>query len=200
MEGDLVKIIQGMQTEINKLEKENQVLRMELMSSSWRASGSGRELRDEREEPVTGQSPEALRAGAAWASTPTVREHQGHVMIVRRYCVSPSTQSFAACDPWRARDRPPKSGIPDAQRILQYPAWSSIKKRDDEGKTLMAESFHDNSPHQRDSPEFGCRDKIKTVSFLLPMDLSSNCKNSSSLKYSPNQSTTQLSIMAEKDV
>jgi hypothetical protein len=44
------------------------------------------------------------------------------------------------------------------------------------------------------------RDKIKTVSFLLPMDMTSYSKNSSSLKYLPNQTTNKLSIIAEKEV
>ncbi|XP_073925661.1 putative coiled-coil domain-containing protein 195 [Castor canadensis] len=197
----LLRVIQEMQAEINKLEKENEALRMKLTSSSQRASGSGGESGDER-EALCGQAPAGLHASVPTDSTPAMQEHQGNVMIVRRYSVSSSVHSFAANDPWKSRNRHANSGIPEARGTVRSPAYSSTKKQDNEEKMLVADSSGSNNSSQRASPDtdFGCRDKIKTVSFLLPMDMTSYSKNSSSLKYLPNQTTNKLSIIAEKEV
>lgn len=49
----LLRVIQEMRAEINKLEKENQALRMKLTSSSQRTPGTGGHSGDKREEEVT---------------------------------------------------------------------------------------------------------------------------------------------------
>ncbi|KAL2775199.1 putative coiled-coil domain-containing protein 195 [Daubentonia madagascariensis] len=196
----LLGVIQEMRAEIHKLEKENHALRMKLTSSNQRASGSGGESGDEREEEAPGHSPATLPGAISTDSAaPAVQEHQGNIMIVRRYSVSSSVHSSAVNDPWKAGKRHPNSRILDAQGTLKSLASSSIKKQDNEEEMFEADSVASNSPSQRASPErvFGCRDKIKTVSFLLPTDKSSYSKNSSSLKYSPNQTTNHLSIIAE---
>jgi hypothetical protein len=72
----LLRVIQEMQAEINKLEKENEALRMKLTSSSQRASGSGGESGDER-EALCGQAPAGLHASVPTDSTPAMQEHQG---------------------------------------------------------------------------------------------------------------------------
>ncbi|XP_019592176.2 putative coiled-coil domain-containing protein 195 isoform X2 [Rhinolophus sinicus] len=176
--GQLLRVIQEMRAEIKKLEKENQALRMKLISSSQRSPESGGQSADEWEEDVT---------------------DLGNVMIVRRYSLSSPIHSFAANDPWKAGKRQPNSDILEAQRTVKSLACSSFKKQDNEEKIFADDSFTGNNSSQRASPEhtFGCRDKIKTVGFLLPMDISSYSKNFSSLKYSPNQTTSQLSTIAE---
>ncbi|XP_073760221.1 putative coiled-coil domain-containing protein 195 [Callorhinus ursinus] len=205
-----IGIIQEMQAQINKLEKENQILRMKLTSSSQRALGPGGESGDEREEEVTDlgnlekaseKSPAILLGGVSIDATPAVHEHRGNVMIVRRYSISSPIHSFATNDPWETKERHPKSGILEAQGRVKSLACSSIKNQDNKKEMFAADSLTSTSCNQRASPEhvFGnvTRDKIKTVSFLLPMDVSSYSKNSSSLKYSPNQTTNRLSTIAE---
>ncbi|KAM5229127.1 putative coiled-coil domain-containing protein 195 [Ctenodactylus gundi] len=201
MEGNrqLLRVIQEMQAEINKLEKENRALRIQLTSSNQKTSGSGQES-DEGEEKACEQSSDTLQRGiSSDATTPAVQEHQGDVMIVRRYSVSSPAHSFAASDPWKARNKLPNREMLEAKGAVKSLACPSIKKQDNEEKLLAADSCSSNGSSQRASPEdgFGCRDKIKTVSFLLPMDVSSYSKNASSLKYSPNQTTSQLSVIAE---
>ncbi|XP_073663074.1 putative coiled-coil domain-containing protein 195 [Tursiops truncatus] len=204
----LVRVIQEMRAEINKLEKENQALRMKLTSSSQRTPGSGGKSGDEKEEEVTdlsklaevpGQSPAALHGGVSTGTAPAVREHQGNVMIVRRYSISSPTHLLAANDPWKAGKKHPNCGILEAQRTVKSLACSSIKKQDNEEKMFAPDSFTSNGSSQSAFPKhgFGCRDKIKTVSFLLPMNMSSYSKNSSSLKCSSNQTTNQLSTITE---
>ncbi|XP_060007539.1 putative coiled-coil domain-containing protein 195 [Lagenorhynchus albirostris] len=204
----LVRVIQEMRAEINKLEKENQALRMKLTSSSQRTPGSGGKSGDEKEEEVTdlsklaevaGQSPAALHGGVSTGTAPAAREHQGNVMIVRRYSISSPTHLLAANDPWKAGKKHPNCGILEAQRTVKSLACSSIKKQDNEEKMFAPDSFTSNGSSQRALPKhgFGCRDKIKTVSFLLPMNMSSYSKNSSSLKCSSNQTTNQLSTITE---
>ncbi|XP_057600649.1 putative coiled-coil domain-containing protein 195 [Hippopotamus amphibius kiboko] len=204
----LMRVIQEMRAEINKLEKENQALRMKLTSSSQRTPGSGGESKDEKEDEITdlgnlgeapGQSPAALHSGVSTDSAPAVREHQGNVMIVRRYSISSPTHSLPANDSWKAGEKHPKRGILEAQRAVKSLAYSSIKKQDNEKQMFAPDSFTSNDSSQRAFSEhgFGYRDKIKTVSFLLPMNMSSCSKNSSSLKYLPNQTTNQLSTITE---
>uniref|UniRef100_A0A8C0PKP7 Coiled-coil domain containing 195 n=1 Tax=Canis lupus familiaris TaxID=9615 RepID=A0A8C0PKP7_CANLF len=196
-----VRIIQEMRAEINKLEKENHVLRMKLTSSSQRTPGPSRESGDEREEEASEKSPATLHGGASTGAAPAVHEHQDNVMIVRRYSISSPIHSFTAKDPRKGGERHPKSGILEAQRRVKSLACSSVKKQDNEEEMFVADSLTSTSSNQRASPEhvFGqvTRDKIKTVSFLLPMDVSSYSRNSSSVKCSPNQTTNQLSTIAE---
>uniref|UniRef100_A0A8C6BK65 Coiled-coil domain containing 195 n=1 Tax=Monodon monoceros TaxID=40151 RepID=A0A8C6BK65_MONMO len=195
----LMRVIQEMQAEINKLEKENQALRMKPTSSSQRTPGSGGKSGDEKEEEVLGQSPAAFHGGVSTGTAPAVREHQGNVMIVRRYSISSPTHLLAANDPWKAGKKHPNHGILEAQRTVKSLECSSIKKQDNEEKMFAPDSFTSNGSSQRAFPKhgFGCRDKIKTVSFLLPMNMSSYSKNSSSLKCSSNQTTNQLSTITE---
>ncbi|XP_075861493.1 coiled-coil domain-containing protein 195 [Microcebus murinus] len=196
----LLRVIQEMQAEINMLEKENQALRLKLTSSNQRALGSGGESGDEREEEAPGHCPATLPGAISTDSAaPAVQEQQGNIMIVRRYSISSSVHSPAVNDPWKAGKRHPNSRILEAQGTLKSLACSSIKKQDNEKELFAADSVASSSASQRASPEhvFGCSDKIKTVSFLLPKDVSSYSKISSSLKYSPTQTTNQLSIIAE---
>uniref|UniRef100_A0A8C9QBJ3 Coiled-coil domain containing 195 n=1 Tax=Spermophilus dauricus TaxID=99837 RepID=A0A8C9QBJ3_SPEDA len=187
----LLRVIQELRAEISKLEKENQALRMKLASGSHRAAGSGGDSGDEGEEEVHGPSSAAPRGDTPTDATPTTQEHQGNVMIVRRYSISSSVHSFTANDPWKTRKRHPNGGM--------SLTCSSVTKQDNQDKILAADSFSNSSSSQRASPEhaFRCRDKIKTVSFLLPRSMSSCSKNSSSLKCSPNQTSNQLSAIAE---
>lgn len=82
----LMRVIQEMRAEINKLEKENQALRMKLTSSSQRTPGSGGRSGGEREEEVTdignlvkmpGQSPATLHNVISTDSEPDAQQHQG---------------------------------------------------------------------------------------------------------------------------
>lgn len=81
-----VRIIQEMRAEINKLKKENQVLRKKLTSSSQRTPGPSGESGDEMEEEVTDlgnrekaseKSPATLHGGVSIDAAPAVRERQG---------------------------------------------------------------------------------------------------------------------------
>uniref|UniRef100_A0A8C2VB44 Coiled-coil domain containing 195 n=1 Tax=Chinchilla lanigera TaxID=34839 RepID=A0A8C2VB44_CHILA len=165
----LLRIIQEMRTEINKLEKENQALRIKLTPRSEKTSLSREESGDDKGEEACEQS---------------LASPHGDVMIVRRT---------------KAINKHPYNGVLEVQGTIDSLACSSTKKQDNEEMMLAADSCSSNGSSQRVSPEdgFGCRDKIKTVSFLLPMDLSSYSKSASSLKYSPNRTTNQLSIIAE---
>ncbi|KAM6151939.1 putative coiled-coil domain-containing protein 195 [Erethizon dorsatum] len=243
----LIRIIQEMRTEINKLEKENQALRVKLTPSRQKTSGSREKPGDEKEEEAREQSLASLHDVVSTDITPVVREyqgflcsyfslnqfhhndcpnqtetcnhrrvssnqfnesgHSGDVMIVRRYSISSPAHSFARNDPWKTRDhsgtqainKHSDNGVLEAQGAVNSLACSSVKKQDNEERMLAADSCSSNGFSQKASPEdgFGCRDKMKTVSFLLPMDLSSYSNNASSLKYSPDQTTNQLSIITE---
>ncbi|XP_060223823.1 putative coiled-coil domain-containing protein 195 [Meriones unguiculatus] len=137
----LTQIIQEMRVEINRLEKENHDLRVKLISISQTATSSGRESEDEMEEGACGQSPGTIHGGVPVDSTPAVQEHQGNVMIVRRYAISPSVHSYAANDPWKAGNRLSSDG--------PALAWSSTRKQDNEEKMLAADAYSINSSSQK---------------------------------------------------
>ncbi|XP_051010498.1 putative coiled-coil domain-containing protein 195 [Acomys russatus] len=190
----LMQVIQEMRVEINRLEKENHALRVQLTSTSQPAPSSGRESEDEREEAASGPPPGTLPGGIPVDSTPAVPKHQGNVMIVRRYAISPSVHSYAANDPWKAR-----IGLANDGTSL---ACSSTRKQDNGEEMLANDVCSSNSPSQKASSDHGFvgREKTKTVSFQLPRERSSVLENSHPLKYSANQTTDQLSIIAQKDV
>ncbi|XP_032755652.1 putative coiled-coil domain-containing protein 195 [Rattus rattus] len=137
----LRRVIQEMWAEINRLEKENHALRVKLTSISQTTSSSGRESEGEREEAVCGQSSGSLPGDRPMNSAPAVQEYQGNVMIVRRYAISPSVHSYAANDPWEAKNRLPNNGT--------SLACSSTRKQDSEEKRLAADACGSHSSSQR---------------------------------------------------
>ncbi|XP_027625684.1 putative coiled-coil domain-containing protein 195 [Tupaia chinensis] len=149
----LMRVIQEMRAEMNKLEKENQALRMKLISRSPKVSGSGGETGDEREEKAHGQSPATPHGVVSIEAEPAMPAHQDNVMIVRRYSVSSSGHSLAVNDPWKAEKLHPHCRILTAQGTVKSLACPSTKKQDNEGKMFTGESFVSNSSSQRISPE-----------------------------------------------
>ncbi|XP_045707346.1 putative coiled-coil domain-containing protein 195 [Phyllostomus hastatus] len=204
----LVRAVQEMRAKINTLEKENQALRLMLASNNQRTPGSEGQSGDEGEEDVTdsgdlgkvpGQPPATLHDAISTDTAPDVHANQGNVMIVRRYSVSSPIHLFAAKDPWTPGKRHAHSRNLEARGTVQSLACSSIKKKDNEEKLLAEDSFTSKSHSHRALPEpvLGCRDKIKTVGFLLPMGIAPCSRNSSSSKYPANQTANQLSTIAE---
>ncbi|XP_075386323.1 coiled-coil domain-containing protein 195 [Tenrec ecaudatus] len=198
----LLGVIQEMQAEINKLEQENEALRMKLTSRAQGPLGLGEESAAEREEEATDVAdPEAAQAPSLAAQAGRVSansakapgEHQENVMIVRRYSISLCVHSLAAMDPWKADRRYQATGILADQDMATSVTSSSGKHQDSEEKMFIEDSS------QRVFPKhvFGCRDKIKTVSFVLPKDMPAYSMNPKSLKCSPNLTTHQLSTILE---
>ncbi|XP_031224856.1 putative coiled-coil domain-containing protein 195 [Mastomys coucha] len=138
-----------MRAEINRLENENHALRVKLTSRSQTASSSGRESEDEREEVAAcDQSPGTLPGDIPTDSAPAVQEHQGNVMIVRRYTISTSVHSYEANEPWEAGNRLPNDRTPLA--------CSSPKRQASEEKRLAADAYGSNSSSQRVSFDDNC--------------------------------------------
>jgi hypothetical protein len=74
----LVRVIQEIRAEINRLESENHALCERLTSVRQTASSSGRESEDEREEAAAcDQSLGTLSGDVPIESAPAVQEHQG---------------------------------------------------------------------------------------------------------------------------
>ncbi|XP_049624882.1 putative coiled-coil domain-containing protein 195 [Suncus etruscus] len=200
MTNQLMEVIQEMQAEINKLETENHALRMKLSASSKRLSGSEGDPESEKEEEATNysklenvpeQSPATQTDSVSSDEVIAVQEYPDNVMIVRRYCISSSTHSFAKNDPWETVKRYLKYGTLGSQGTVKSLVCSSIKKQEKEENMFVADYL----TSQRPSSEH--RDKIKTVSFLLPQDTPAYSKTSDSLEYSPNPTTNQLSTITE---
>ncbi|KAM6063351.1 putative coiled-coil domain-containing protein 195 [Chlamydotis macqueenii] len=149
MEGNahLLQVIRKMRSQINKLERENRVLRGELQVCGQRAvavergggNGDARSLASDGEGPAG--CPTSLHRSVVADPAPSPRQLTDTTMTVRRYSTAPSAPA------------PPSA-----------------------------------------------RGKVKAVSFLLPMDMSSYTENQGSLRSSQNQSTKQLTTITEKDM
>ncbi|XP_060049395.1 putative coiled-coil domain-containing protein 195 [Erinaceus europaeus] len=204
----LMGIIQQMQAEITKLEKENQALRKKVTTASQGAQGTEEESGDEKEEEgaklgalgdASEQAPASHPYSVSTGSAPAIQGHQDDVMIIRRYSASLPFHSSAAKDPWKVGKRSVNDDVLESWEAVRSPACSSINNQDNEKKVFAAETMTSNSSSKTVSPEhgLGCRGKIKAVSFLLPANMSSHSENSSSLKYSPNQTTNELNTIAK---
>ncbi|XP_073216026.1 putative coiled-coil domain-containing protein 195 [Lepidochelys kempii] len=217
MEGNtqLIQVIQEMHSEINKLERENRALRVELKFSGQRATnreegargqggnGEARSLTDSGEERVT--SPVALRRNVSASSALALQEQKGNSMIVRRYSISSSVQSFSGHKHHKAEKRHPSNRILEVQGIVKPPAGSSVITNEEEkgSAKIPADCFSSNNSSKKRSFQehvYKCRGKVKAVRFLLPMDMSSYSENQGSFKCPQNQDTKQLSTIIEKDM
>ncbi|XP_078003785.1 coiled-coil domain-containing protein 195 [Phascolarctos cinereus] len=214
MEGNtqLMRVIQEMRSEINKLEKENKALRVELDFTSQRVSawenklkGTGEEGARKPntlgEEPVT--APIAIHRTGSADSALALKEPKGNIMTVRRYTISSSVHSFVAHEHCKSGKRHLSSGILEAQGIMKSPAYSPVTKlANEDGKGFAADRFTSNTSNKRIFQDhvFKFRGKIKAVSFLLPMEMSSYSKDPDSLESTQNQNPKQLSTIMEKDM
>ncbi|XP_055977318.1 putative coiled-coil domain-containing protein 195 [Sorex fumeus] len=200
----LLGVIQKMQAEINRLETENHALRTKLIAGSERISDSEGDPEREREEEVANlgkldkvprRCPAPQHDGVSTHEASAVQEHPGNVMIVRRYSIPSPTHSLAKIDPWDNRKRYANDGILEVRETVKSLECSSSTKEEKEEKMVAADSI----TSQRPSPEhrLGGRDKIKTVSFLLPVDMSAYSKPLDPLECSPDQATNELSTIAE---
>ncbi|EMP37273.1 hypothetical protein UY3_05510 [Chelonia mydas] len=165
MEGNtqLIQVIQEMHSEINKLERENRALRVELKFSGQRATnreegargqggnGEARSLTDSGEERVT--SPVALRRNVSASSALALQEQKGNRMIVRRYSISSSVQSFSGHKHHKAEKRHPSNRILEVQGIVKPPAGSSVITNEEEkgSAKIPADCFSSNNSSKKRS-------------------------------------------------
>ncbi|XP_056664466.1 putative coiled-coil domain-containing protein 195 [Monodelphis domestica] len=208
----LMRVIQEMRSEMQKLERENKALRVELDFTSQRTSGWENKLQENREEGakkrnVPGEksisAPIAIHRTVSADSTLALKESKGNIMTVRRYTISSSVHSFEANENCKSGKRHLSSRILDAQGIMKSPARSPVTKpATKDGEGFVANCFTSNSSDKRTFQDhvFKCRGKIKAVSFLLPMEMSSYSKDPDSLKCTQNQNPKQLSTIMEKDM
>ncbi|KAH1165463.1 hypothetical protein KIL84_023022 [Mauremys mutica] len=167
MEGNtqLMRVIREMRSEINKLERENRALRVELKFSGQRAAnweegargerghGEARSLTDSGEERVT--SPVGLRRNVSASSALALQEQKGNSMIVRRYSISSSVQSFSGHKHHKAEKRQPSNRILEVQGIVKPPAGSSVMQLTNEEEKgsakIPADCFSSNNSSKRRS-------------------------------------------------
>ncbi|KAM6356997.1 putative coiled-coil domain-containing protein 195 [Alca torda] len=216
MEGNthLLQVICKMRSQINKLERENRALRGELQvcrqsavppeRGAARGGGNGdvRSLADDGEGPT--DPPASLHGNIVAGPAPTPKEQTDTTMTVRRYSTAlPAPASSAA----RSHQRPPSNGLPEAPGHAPPPtppAGTQLNGGEEKGLQKTPANCLSNS-HSRKTELFRehvyrCRGKVKAVSFLLPMDMSSYAENQGSLKSPRNQSTKQLTTITEKDM
>nr|XP_032633792.1 putative coiled-coil domain-containing protein 195 [Chelonoidis abingdonii] len=159
----LMRVIREMRSEINKLERENRALRVELKFSgqraaNWEEGASGehgheeaRSLTGSGEERVT--SPVALRRNVSASSALALQEQKG--MIVRRYSISSSVQSFSGHKHHKAEKRHPSNRILEVQGIVKPPAGSSVMQLTNEEEKgsakIPANCFSSNNSSKRRS-------------------------------------------------
>nr|XP_047918997.1 putative coiled-coil domain-containing protein 195 [Anser cygnoides] len=208
MEGNmhLLQVIRKMRSQIDKLERENRALRGELRAcgpSATAARGGSLTGPTARPDP----SPAAPCPGPAAGPAAAPSEQADTTMTVRRYSTAASAPAPPGTRPHRAGKRPPSSGLPEVRGRAQLPACpSAAQHAGDEGKGLgktPANCFSSSSSNKMklfQEHVRRCRGKVKAVSFLLPMDVSSCAENQGSLKSPQNQDTKELTTITEKDM
>ncbi|XP_023788994.1 uncharacterized protein LOC111933550 [Cyanistes caeruleus] len=128
-------------------------------------------------------------------------------MTVRRYpTVSPApAPSSTRCH--GAGRKPPRNGLPEVPGSAQPPAPpapAQLSKEEEKGleKSPACCLSYSHSSNMKLFQEhvYKCQGKVKAVSFLLPMDMSSFAEKQGSLKSPQNQSTKHLMTITEKDM
>ncbi|XP_057273152.1 putative coiled-coil domain-containing protein 195 [Pezoporus wallicus] len=215
MEGNahLLQVICKMRSQINKLERENRALRGELRVCGQRAEPPEREAAggggnsnvrsltdDDGERP--GGSPASLHESVVAGPAPAPKEQRDTTMTVRRYSTAPPAPAPASTRAHWVSKTPPSSGLSNVPPAPPAAAQLSRGEEKGLGKTAANCLSHSHSSKMKLCQEHvcKCRGKIKAVTFLLPMDMSSYSEKQDSLKSPQNQSTKQLTTIAEKDM
>ncbi|XP_066182597.1 putative coiled-coil domain-containing protein 195 [Sylvia atricapilla] len=207
MEGNaqLLQLIRKMRSQINQLERENRALKGELRGC---AQGSG---------PAPGDGDSAARSlvSAGHGAATATAALQGSApapgadtaMTVRRYpTVSPAPAPSSTRSHWAGR-KPAGNGLPEVPGSAQPPAppaAAQLSREQEKGlkkppATCLCCS-HSSDMKLFQEHVYKCQGKVKAVSFLLPMDISSFAEKQGSLKSPQNQSTRHLLTMTEKDM
>ncbi|XP_056355230.1 putative coiled-coil domain-containing protein 195 [Oenanthe melanoleuca] len=208
----LLPLIRKMRSQINRLERENRALRGELQGCGHRAepapgdgSGAARSLAGGGEGPAaspassTSTASPASRASPASSASPTSpaspqglalpaaapREPTDTAMTVRRY----PTISLAPAPPsTRAGRKPPSHGplqVPGSAHSPAPPAAAQLSREEEKGLEKSPASClysHSSSMKLFQEHVYKCQGKVKAVSFLLPMDMSSFAEKQGSLR------------------
>ncbi|KAM6414185.1 putative coiled-coil domain-containing protein 195 [Rhynochetos jubatus] len=219
MEGNvhLLQVIRKMRSQINKLERENRALRGELHVCGQSAVPPGREAArgggngDARTLTNDGEgqaaSPASLHGSIVASPAPAPKEQTDTTMTVRRYSTASPVPAPPSTRSHRPDKRPPSNGLWDTAGSAQPPsppAAAQLGSREEKGleeRPANCPSYgHSSKVKLFREHVYRCRSKVKAVSFLLPMDMSSYTEKQGALKSPQNQSTKQLSTIAEKDM
>ncbi|XP_026710692.1 putative coiled-coil domain-containing protein 195 [Athene cunicularia] len=216
MEGNmhLLQVIRKMHSQINKLERENRVLRGELQVCGQRAvplereaargggNSSMRNLTSDGEGPAG--SPAFLHRSIVADPAPAPKEQTDTTMTVRRYSTAAPAPAPSSTRSHRAGKRPLSNGLPGTAQPPAPPAAAQITSGEEKGLEKNPSNclFYNHSSKTELFREHvhKCRGKVKAVSFLLPMDMSSYAEKQGSLPSPQNQRTKQLTTIAEKDM
>ncbi|NWX49499.1 CC195 protein, partial [Steatornis caripensis] len=216
MEGNahLLQVIRKMRSQINRLERENTALRGELQVCGQRAvpperqgargdgNGDVRSITNDGEGPAG--SPASLHGSIMASPAPAPKEQTDATMTVRRYSTtSPVPAPSSARSRWTSKTLPsngpadtPGSAQPPAPPAAAQPTSGEEKGLEKTSANGLSYSHSSKMKLFREHV-YKCRGKVKAVSFLLPMDMSSYTEKQSSLKSPQNQSTKQFTTIAE---
>ncbi|KAM6127529.1 putative coiled-coil domain-containing protein 195 [Phoenicopterus ruber ruber] len=217
MEGSahLLQVIRKMCSQINKLERENRALRGELQvcgqsavlpergATTGGGNGDVRSLTSDGEGPAG--SPASLHGSIVAGPAPSPKEQTALLLsLLLRYHHDRAALP-RRCSSARRSQREASPGRPEAAG--QRPAASPTRRSAAAGETGLETTLanrlsngHSSKMKLFQEHVYKRRGKVKAVSFLLPMDMSSYAENQGSLKNPQNQSTEQLTTITEKDM
>ncbi|XP_053929841.1 putative coiled-coil domain-containing protein 195 [Cuculus canorus] len=219
MEGNihLLQVIHKMRSQINKLERENRALRGELQICGQRVVPSARDAareggnNDMRSLANGGEgpadSPALLHRSIMTSPAPAPKNQTDTTMTVRRYSTaSPAPGPSNMKSGWAGK-RSPSNGLPNTPGSALAPAPPSAAQLiigEEKGLERTPANSLSHSPSSKmklfQEHVYKCRGKVKAISFLLPMDMSSSAERQGSLQSPQNHSTKQLTAMVEKDM
>ncbi|XP_067850775.1 putative coiled-coil domain-containing protein 195 [Heptranchias perlo] len=204
----LMQIIKEMRSDMKKLESENKALRVKLSQSGKRAEMlekatiSALQHQLKTEEALTHAS---LRRNI---SAPVLEgETRDNTMTVRRYSIS----SLHAFTVGNKRQKSPDQNQTNRMSEKEEPDSAAVSQpctimKLAEGQEIIARLPGTNAPEEeypqgRTLQEYvhKCKFKVKSVTFLLPVDVASHSENQGPSQHPENQNCDQLSPIQEND-
>ncbi|XP_043926179.1 putative coiled-coil domain-containing protein 195 [Protopterus annectens] len=204
MENDrrLVQVIKELQSEIKKLKSENTALRVELTQSEKEVNGDKQSATDQKQKEADSLAQAALRRNV---SAPVLEEQKDNIMTVRRYSVSSLPPSLRGRT--HAKQNTKNKSDMETQREMNLLETSSLVEltRKEDIFTKLTTTNYMSSHHvtkRKNIQEYmqKCRYKVKTVSFLLPVEVSPYAENQGSCIQPPNKNSSHLNTILEKDL
>ncbi|XP_067897749.1 putative coiled-coil domain-containing protein 195 [Heterodontus francisci] len=204
----LMQIIKEMRSDMKKLESENKALRVKLTQSGKRAeilektTISALQQQVKTEEALTHTN---LRRNI---SAPVLEgDTRDNAMTVRRYSIS----SLHAFTVGNKHQKSPVQNLTCQMNEQEEPGSAAVTQpctimKLTKSRGILAR-LPDTNTSERNYPQgttlqeyaHKCKLKVKSVTFLLPVDLASHSENQGSSQHPGNQNCDQLSPILEND-
>ncbi|XP_060689909.1 putative coiled-coil domain-containing protein 195 [Hemiscyllium ocellatum] len=199
----LMQIIKDMRSDMKKLESENKALRVRLSQSGKRAEILEKTTITALQQQLKPEDALAHVNLRRNISAPALeRETRDNAMTVRRYSIS-SLHAFSVGNKHqKSPDQNSTSQTSEQQeRGTVAPTMKPTKSQRSLAQFPDLKTSEENYPQRATLQEYvnKCKFKVKSVTFLLPVDAASRSESQGSSQQPENQKSNQLSPILEND-